>query len=434
MLVAIACLASVTYAVAAAIVGPPAVVADGITYSTSAIRLLNTGVYTSYSLKIDSTGPADAMQAPGYTLLLAAIYRFLPHTGDPIEVIARAIPAIVALHFLCTVLAAVLIAVTGHLVGGLRTGWIAGVLAALYLPFGAETMSAWPESVRLMLGSACILMSVGLFRAEGPKALRWMVGFAITGGLTALVMPAVAPWLAIPLVSWGWRHRAEPRRAVVTIVVGLASVALMLSPWIVRNAIAVHAFVPLTQHVGTVWIDSIGGRQLSYDEIGIAEAASRQGKDAYKAVAFERLRLRWAASPTEFIVWKLDGVWGFLGTPWMSQLNPSSPLSEDTAMVAGPSYREMSAPAYERWTTAMTLLHRILMALGLAGLVLARRRRVAWLIASGPIVALALNAVLLPWSRYFYPWMPAMVVLAALCVSRVLDIASERRSVDSASA
>lgn len=429
MLLTVAVAACVTFGASALVVGPPAVVADGITYSTSAVRLLNTGVYTSYSLKIDTTEPPDAMQAPGYSLLLAGIYRFLPHTGDPIRVIAGAIPAIVALHFLCAVLSVVLISLTAHMIGGLRLGWIAGILSALYLPFGAEAMSAWPESVRLLLTATCILMSVGLYQSDEERSVRWMVAYGLAGGLTAMVMPAIAPWLVVPICFWGWKRRASFKRAVAVMLVGVAAIAIALSPWIVRNAVTLNRFIPLTQHVGTVWLDSIGGRDMTPAEARMYVEAVDKGEDGFKAVAFDRLKRKWNSSPSAFIVWKLNGAWTLVSVPWVSQQNPFSPLGPDAAMVAGDNYHDMSKTAYTRWTAFMGWIHRIVLALGVAGLVLMRRRGVAWLLASGPVVALVLNTILLPWPRYFYPWMPAVLVLASMCVASVVKSIQRRGDV-----
>lgn len=424
MLISVGVIAFVTLGLSALIVGPPAIAADGLCYSAAAMRLINTGVYSYISLDISSIQPPNAFIVPGYILLLSFIYLFLPHAGDMSAAISGAIPFITLMHFICAVGTVTLIAATAHKIAGLRLGWIAGITAALYLPFGAESMSGWPENVGLFLSTVCLFLSVGLFQSSDKDSTKWMTALGVCGGLAVMVRPVIILWLLVPMCFWGWKHRGDLRRSITVILIGCMSILLVMSPWILRNAVELGRFIPLTTHIGTVWIDTVGGIELSPEEQIVWNDAMLQGKDGYKAVAFDRLRAKWEADPAAFIAWKLQGVGELVGTPWASTGDPSNPLAP--GVVTGKGYRPMSQSAYALWTFTIRGIHGIVLVLGLAGLLVMRRKPITWLLASVPLYCLAVNTTMLPWNRYFYPAMPAVILLASICVGYGMNIIAKR--------
>lgn len=427
MLALTACLAALTFGLSALFVGPPAMTADGITYNTSAIRLLKTGIYSSYSLNLSEVRQPDAYQVPGYSLLLAGIHSLLPPNSSAEGTLAGAIGPITAMHFLAALATVALIAATADRIGGRRLGWSAGIIGALYLPFGAESMSTWPENVRLVFSAMLLYLGVGLNLAEKDRAPYWMAAFGVVGGATVMLQPSIALWLLVPIAFWAWKHRSDTVRAVSLAAVGVLGIGLVMSPWVVRNALVLGEFVPLTKHAGSVWIDSIGGIELTPQEDAVYLAAVAQGKDGYREVAFDRLGAKWQQSPSGFITWKLGGAAEFLGKPWTSQENPFSPLGPDMPKVAGPNYRIMGKQAYTVWTAVITTIHLAVIALAAIGVWLKRKKAVVWLLVSGPLYALAVNTIIFPWQRYFYPWMPAVIVLAGITVATAAGTLGQRR-------
>jgi hypothetical protein len=198
------------------------------------------------------------------------------------------------------------------------------------------------------------------------------------------------------------------------------SIALVMAPWTIRNAVVLGKFIPLTTHAGTVWIDSVGGVQLSPEEIPVYNNALDQGKDGYMAVAFQRLWAKWEQSPPAFIVWKLNDTWDMIRKPWSSQQDPFNPLPPDVPKVTGPDYRLMGETAYAVWMALIGGIHVIALVLALAGLYLMRKRLVVWLVASGAIYTIVVCGIIGPRPRYFYPAMPAVLLLAGICVGYVV--------------
>ena len=426
MLAAIGCIALFTLGTSALVVGPPAMGGDGLVYNFSAVRLLNTGIYSFNSLSINAIEQPDAFITPGYVLVLAFIYLFLPHATGAYEILASAIPLITFMHFVCAIATVVLISATAQKIAGLRLGWIAGILAALYLPFGAESMSTWPENVGLLVATACLFLSVGLFESPRKDSIKWMVGLGVCGGVGIMMRPVTSLLLLVPICFWGWKHRDDPRRTTAVMFVGCLGIVLVMTPWIIRNEVTLGKFIPLTTHAGTVWIDSVGGITLSPAEQAMYSGALAQGKDGYQAVAFNRLRAKWKESPPKFIAWKLGQPWVLVGAPWSSQQNPHSPPAPDGSVVIGPGHRVMSEPIYDTWTSIILGIHRILLVLAVAGTFLLRRRPVVWLIASGPLYYIAVHTVMLSWTRYFYPAMPAVILLASIGVGYLVTVIADR--------
>lgn len=427
MLVSVGSLACITFAVSAWIVGYPAMAGDPITYHTAAARLLNTGVYSYLSLDINSIEQPNAFITPGVILLLSSIYLFLPHQGDTYEVLANVIPYVTILHFVCAVATVLLVSATARRIGGVRLGWIAGVLAALYLPFGAESMSTWPENVRLVISAACLYLAVGLFESSDEDSVKWMIGYGLCGGIAVMIWPSVLLWLLVPMGFWGWRHRDHGGRAIRLMLVGCMSIAFVMTPWIMRNAITLNQFIPLTTHAGTVWIDSVGGIELSESEIAVFNRALLDGKDGYRAVAFGRLRAKWNASPLDFLKWKLDSAWALVRDPWTSQLNPSTPPGPDARIVYGEGFRMMNEVTYAVWISAIGIIHRAMLTLAVIGAFLMRRRAIVWLLASVPLYYLVIHTIMHVWTRYFYVAMPAVLLLASICLGYMAAVLARRR-------
>jgi 4-amino-4-deoxy-L-arabinose transferase-like glycosyltransferase len=102
--------------------------------------------------------------------------------------------------------------------------------------------------------------SVGLAAAyalvrlvETPKP-RWAFFAGALLGLCVLLTATVAPAIALLFVAGiiGWR--VPMRQRVVLLALVAAGIACTWGPWIVRNAIAFRAFVPLTTEAGlTLW-------------------------------------------------------------------------------------------------------------------------------------------------------------------------------------
>jgi 4-amino-4-deoxy-L-arabinose transferase-like glycosyltransferase len=156
---------------------------------------------------------ATAIRPPLYPTLIAAAFRvFGQHVG-----VAQGVNVVVGS------VSAVLAALIGARVSGVRAGWCAGLVVALYPPLIANDVTLLVESLALALVLALVLLLV-----DGRTAIAGLV-------LGLLVLDrASAQWLVAFVAAWvwwrfGWRH------ALRLIVIAV----LVVTPWVIRNDVHV---------------------------------------------------------------------------------------------------------------------------------------------------------------------------------------------------
>jgi len=156
---------------------------------------------------------ATAIRPPLYPTVIAAAFRiFGVHVG-----VAQGVNVIAGSG------AAVLGALIAARIGGSRAGLCAGIVLALYPPLIANDVTVLVESLAVVL-----LFATVLFLLDGRTVLA-----GVSLGLLMLDR-ASAQWFVVVLAIWvlwrfGWRHAV---RMVVIVV-------LVVSPWVVRNAVQV---------------------------------------------------------------------------------------------------------------------------------------------------------------------------------------------------
>lgn len=145
--------------------------------------------------------------------------------------------------------AAVLVFKVGERCFDRRTGWVAGLMAALYPPM------IFFEGEMLDISLQCffypLLILIGLHSLRDPR-WRWTVLFGVTAGAAAIARPNVLLlilcWLVLQVVDgerWGGRGRGLARAAAI---VGL--VALWTIPPLVHNVRADGSWVPISTYAG----------------------------------------------------------------------------------------------------------------------------------------------------------------------------------------
>ena len=122
----------------------------------------------------------------------------------------------------------------GGALGGPEVGWLALLLAAGAAPLlTASALTLMTEATCLLLSTASIAAGVAALRAQGAGRLRWAAVCGALLGLTILTRPAflyVLPAALLAVVLFG-RHRALLPAAWLA-----GAAALVLAPWMVRNA------------------------------------------------------------------------------------------------------------------------------------------------------------------------------------------------------
>lgn len=133
-------------------------------------------------------------------------------------------------------------------------GALAAVLMAGY-PLLAYTATAlYPQVPAMFL--VLLFLHLGL-QTTSPqlspgRRLAYAVSGGLTGGMLILTVPTFGP-LVLAVLGWlAWRHRSvEHRRWILRGIAGcLLALAFLPTAWCVRNAVQLHAFVPISTNNG----------------------------------------------------------------------------------------------------------------------------------------------------------------------------------------
>lgn len=197
---------------------------DDRSYLRHAIALERTGAYPVYH--VAGHVVPTAYRAPAFPLMLALAHGVVGG-GVEHERIAQALVGTLLVG---------LVGVVSAEIWPLRTALVATALAAVspvLVVFGASLISE-PLFAALELGAvACAL------RAHGRA--RWALAAGALAGAAALTRPeGLAVALGVALCAGG-------RRAAALVLV---AAALCVAPWTVRNALVLHAFVPVSTEAG----------------------------------------------------------------------------------------------------------------------------------------------------------------------------------------
>lgn len=178
-----------------------------------------------------------ALRAPGYPVFLA-LGNLLGGTAT-----------IIALQGALNGLSAALLGALAARLWGPRAAWIAFVVRLIW-PDGwfhsAQIMSELPYECLAILATLVTVV------AAGRNSLRGLACAGLLSTAALFVRPAGVTIIA-PIGLWLlWKHRRH------ALVYGIA-VILAWAPWPIRNALRMHAFVPMTTLGGQVaWVGSTG--------------------------------------------------------------------------------------------------------------------------------------------------------------------------------
>ncbi len=207
---------------------------DDHAYDRLALGIARTGAYP------DVGGHATAYRPPGFTYMLGAVYA-LAGSGHARVVAARMVQALVGV-----VIVALLGALAARLVGR-RAAVCTMLLAALYVPLVAAGTSLLSEPLTVALELGAVL-AVLAWQREGR--LRWVMAAGATGGAMALCRSngfVVIIALAVGVALAGRRVRPGALEPVAVLALTAAAI---VAPWTVRNAVVLHAFIPVSDELG----------------------------------------------------------------------------------------------------------------------------------------------------------------------------------------
>lgn len=193
------------------------------------------------------TGPT-AFIAPAYPTLIAGIFAVFG-----IDTFASAL-VIMSLHIALGLFTIWLIMHVAQTVFDQRTATVAGAFWAVSLPLLFIPEIFWETS----FSACCLIGSIALALQirQRPTLVAW-IGFGACCAVIALINPALV-FSLLAIFAWlAWQTRTSSRIAPV---LGLLTLAVVFSPWPIRNAYRFHAFIPLRSTVGfELWMGNRPG-------------------------------------------------------------------------------------------------------------------------------------------------------------------------------
>lgn len=347
-------------------------------------------------------------QSPLYPYFLAAIYAV---TGGSVTA-ARLTQSILG------AVACVLVALAGERFFSRRTGWIAGLLLAVYPAAIFFDGIIQKSSLDLFLFSVVLVLVATATPARRPAA--W-IGFGVALGLLVLNREN-ASVLVLPLGVWiAWLHGGRARRWLVAGSACAVGTALVLGTVAARNRIVGGETFFTTSQFGTnFYIGNRAGATGRYDPLLWGNGRAEDERE--DAVALAEKAAHRKLSPGE-----VSRFWFGLAWRWMSA-HPLDWLRLERAKLAYAFNAGEITDTEDQYTwgdsswvlraTNPVLHFGVLVPLAAVGVVVAwPGRRCVWILWA--LAATYTGSVLLFFvnGRYRYPLVPIVLLFAAAALA-----------------
>ena len=193
----------------------------------------------------------SAIMPPIYPLIVAAFfYLFGIHT-------AHAIFAIHAFDCVINALACIPIFFIARRMFGSRVA-MGAAWAWVFFPYGIYFAAAWAWSTHLLLLGLCVLLCLAPKIEETSSVPLWAL-FGTVAGLTALAEPSVLVVVAFLLTLAAYRLARGRMRWLQPGAVASLALLATLSPWLIRDALVFHRFIPMRDSIGLeLWMGNNG--------------------------------------------------------------------------------------------------------------------------------------------------------------------------------
>jgi len=290
-----------------------------------------------------------------------------------------------------------------EMTGRRKPALLGGLLCALYPPLIWHSVHLMTEPLFIFFGTA---MFLALFRYRRTQRLHWLILAGVAGGLGTLSRSILVAFLPIAAI-WLWWVRGRGKRATLDTALLTAVVLIVMSPWIVRNAIRFHTFLPTTTDAGhgfyvanneraltdprTFWIPEDWSSVL---EPGMTETEASQHLMRTAA----RFLLDNPGKAVRLMGKRFVTLWRFYPKPEF--------VGERNAWVYGLSY----IPVFPFMLIGLWLIHR------------GNRERLANIILVDLLIVYTtvVSVVFLAMMRYRAPLMPFLLMTAALAMWNAL--------------
>ncbi|WP_246029264.1 ArnT family glycosyltransferase [Paenibacillus humicus] len=257
---------------------------DTVNYDIMVRQLLDKGIYAYKS------GESNAQVTPGYPLFMAAVYKAVDYrVHDPYPWI-RCIQALLSTAML------VLMYRLGSMLAGRWAGLLAAFLGAVYPAFIWTTGGILTETLAAFLLVLYVYVQLLAYRTQ-RKLPMLLAGASL--GLAVLTRPEFLPlFVLVHLLFLLWSRKWK--QTLLQFVICGAGLALVLAPWVVRNAVALHELVVASTQVNPFAAGTYPDKNY---EDGLVD---RHGKTQME-VAKERLRIGFTEHARTYVKWYTVG-------------------------------------------------------------------------------------------------------------------------------
>ena len=286
-----------------------------------------------------------------------------------------------------------------ELTGQRMPALIGGLLCALYPPLIWHSVHLMTEPFFIFFTLA---MFLALFRYRRTQRLRWLILAGAAAGLGTLSRSILVAFLPIAAI-WLWWVRGRGKRAILDTALLTVIVLVVMSPWIIRNAVRFRAFVPTTTDAGHGFYVANNEHAINDPRsFWIPEDWSTVIEPGMDEVETARHLMR---TTTTFLLKNPGTAIRLMGkrfvTLWRFYPNPDF-VGKRNAWIYGLSY----IPVFPFIILGLWLIHR------------GNRERLANIVLVDLLVVYTtvMSVVFLSMMRYRVPLMPFLLIAAALAM------------------
>lgn len=197
------------------------------------------------------SGQSSAIMTPVYPLIVASFFRlFGIHT-------AQSIFGVHAFDCLINSLACIPVVLMARRSFGERVALWAG-WGWVFFPYGIYFSAAWAWSTHLLLLCLCWLFYLSQDLESSPRLGLW-AGFGLLAGFAGLTEPSILVVVPFLMALAAWRLAYAGKRWLLPGLVASLTLAATVSPWMIRNAVVFHRFIPMRDSMGLeLWMGNNG--------------------------------------------------------------------------------------------------------------------------------------------------------------------------------
>jgi 4-amino-4-deoxy-L-arabinose transferase-like glycosyltransferase len=348
--------------------------------------------------EIPGPGKPTAFWPPAYPFALAALFKLTGIGFTPAQIM-NAVLAAFTVPFVYAL---------GKSIFDQRTGLLAAGIFAVFPNVIAGIPLLFPEPMFTLIFFAAVLLLT-----LKPTDRVWLVyaGFGVLAGLACLTRGQGVVLYPVAIVYWlardGWRPALRPTGLM------LLAAVLVIAPWTLRNAIEMHALIPISTNSGAALRvghgpESIGTTKWTHDKVDgydMQDAMANPTREVKAYRAYTRLAIVYAFThPTREVELTKLKLWNLYRSdgeiiPWITTLG-TTPLKPSG--LADTLWRVFDVTYYTLFLAAVVSIPLWL-----------RRRPERVLLASVFVFWTLFHVAFLAEPRYHVPLYPAFAIAVA---------------------